>query len=477
MKTANKSISFSKELILVATAFFVCSLFLCAEWQLPRVHKPIRHAGFAWLIEAVKFYYDGVSNKIRDGGVLVEQNFNLYYTPSDNAKLSPVSIYDPIFYASFCAFLWKIIGGPSLWSLKILNIIIFSLILVWLYRALEILFDDKRKAFIGSLGVLLYFPLLYTNILTPRDAHHYYSFVIFLYFVLSYVFKNKDFKFLFLGALLFVFCQWVRPPLLSSFVVLTCLMMVWSYREPLLRKRIHAALSVFWLVSILCFWFPFCIFNKITYDKYFLSALGENMLSSLYGTPLPNGDALEHSMGQFVLRKTGHLMLCGQIKSDDICMDLYKEYVVQFPFHAIKCMVIRLKQMLWYDLPWREYDPYMVTTETSRWFKFQLMLASPLLFLEFFARLYIRILLILGYLGITLAFIRKEYALLVFLIIGVVLSSGYSWLFHIEDRVLAVHNWPFGIFAAYWIACVYEFILCWVQKRSTWTWHLASTNR
>lgn len=180
---------------------------------------------------------------------------------------------------------------------------------------------------------------------------------------------------------------------------------------------------------------------------------------------IPYGDAFEHSMGQFVLRKTGHQMQCGSLESDDICMGLYKEYVLKYPLHIIKCMAIRLKQMLWYDLPWREYNPYTVTTEVSRWVKFKMMLASPSLFLEFFARIYMRILLVLRYFGIFLAFKRREYALLIFMIFGVIFSSGYSWLFHIEERVLAVHNWPFGVFAAYFIAYAYTFIFGFIHKR------------
>lgn len=447
-----------KELSLFSVALIVSSLFLLAEWHLPETHQEKIGTGHAWLGQAYNFYKYGVSNVVSDTTVRIKK-FQLYDTEMLPPQFNTVSIYDPIFYSAFCALLWQLLGSANLCSLKILNIILFSFLMIWLFRVLLLLFDDKSKVFVAAFSVLLYFPLLYTNIAIPRDVHHYYFFVIFFYFMLTYVLKNKKIPFLIPGALLVVFCQWVRPPLLSSLVVLSALMLFWAWLEPSLRKKTCTSLSIFWLTSLLLFWLPFCAFNKITYNRYFLSALGENMLSSLYGAPLPNGDALEHSMGKFVLRKTGNQMTCGSIASDTICMDLYKEYIVKYPLHSLKCMYIRLKAMLWYDLPWRQHDPYSVTMQTSRWFKLKLALSTPSLFFEFFARVYICILLVFGYLGACIAFFRKEYKLLIFMIFGVIFSSGYSWLFHIEERVLAVHNWPFGIFAGYFVLYVIESVV------------------
>lgn len=449
---------------LVGLAFIFSFLFLFAEWQLPATHQEKIGTGHAWLGQAYNFYKYGVSNVV--GNTIVRiKDFNLYDKEVSASEFNIVSIYDPIFYSIFCAWFWKLLGAPSLWFLKLLNIIIFSLLMIWLFRVLELLFEDKKKALMGAFGVLLFFPLLYTNISIPRDAHHYYAFIIFLYFILTFVISEKKISFLIPGALLFVFCQWARPCILSSFVILTGLFLLWGFIESSYREKFIKSLSVFWIISFLFFWIPFLIFNKITYDKYYVIPQGEALLGSLYGAPFPDGDAVEHTTGKFVLRKTGHYMKCGSIESDNICMSLYKEYVLKYPYHRLKCMFIRLKTMLWYDLPWRQYDPYLVTTQTSRWFKLKLALTSPKLFLEFFARLYMRILLVLGYLGILIAFWRKEYKLLIFMIIGVVFSSGYSWLFHIEDRILAVHNWPFGIFAAYFLSYCYESLRLFIKNK------------
>lgn len=453
------------KMFLVSSALVLSCSFLFLEWKNPATHQEKIGTGHAWLGQAYNFYKYGISNVV--GNVSIRSaSFRMY----DKAMLPPqfntVSIYDPIFYSAFCASLWRILGAPSWWPLKILNIILFSFLTILLFKALSILFVDKKKALVSTFGVLMFFPLAYTNLAIPRDVHHYYFFVIFLYFALTYIFQKKSIGFLFLGALGIVFCQWVRPPILSSFVVLSLLIILWGQIESKYKEKMYASLSVFWLTSIFLFWIPFCLFNKITYNKYFLSALGENMLSSLYGVPYPDGDVQEHSVGQFVERKVGHKMNCGSIESDNVCMNLYKEYATRYPFHILKCMLIRVRQMLWYDLSWRNYNPYKVTTSTSRWFKLKLALTSPSMFFEFFARIYIRLLLVFGYIGMIIAYYRREYKILIFMIFGVILSSGYSWLFHIEDRVLAVHNWPFGLFAGYFLSFCYEFLILFIKNKN-----------
>lgn len=461
-----------KELSLFSAALILSSLFLVAEWQLPTTHKEKTGTGHAWLHQGYNFYKHGVSNVVSNETIRIKK-FQLYDKEVLPPKFNTVSIYDPIFYSAICAWLWRLTGSANLLSLKLLNILIFSLLMIWMYRVLILLFEDKRKAFMSAFGVLLFFPLLYTNIAIPRDAHHYYAFVVFLYFILTFVFTEKKISFLIPGALLFVFCQWARPCLLSSFVALTGLFLLWAIFEPSYREKFIKSLSVFWVISFLFFWVPFLIFNKVTYDKYYVIPQGEALLGSLYGTSFPDGDFVNHTTADFVKRKTGHQMKCGNIESDDVCIGLYKKYISKYPYHRFKCIFVRLKSMLWYDLPWRQHDPYSVTMHTSRWFKLKLALTSPSLFFEFFARLYMRILLVLGYLGMCVAFLRKEYKLLTFMILGVIFSSGYSWLFHIEERVLAVHNWPFGIFAGYFLSILYEVIFSFfVSKRKTAIVHL-----
>jgi hypothetical protein len=453
-----------KELCLVGIAFILSSLFLYTEWNLSTTQEETCIASPVWLTQGYNFYIDGVGNKVKNR-VLFKKKFELYDKGEDGRKFKVVSIYDPIVFSALCAWLWKLTGKPSLLPLKILNIIIFSLLMIWLFRMLQLLFEDKSKAFAGALGVVAFLPLVFNNIENIRDIYYFYGFIILLYFFFTFVFTKKKITFLIPGALLFVICFWARPCILSSFVALSGLAIIWAYFNPFYRQKAFQVLTIFWFMNGMLFWVPFGIFNKITYDMFYIFPQGEASLSSLYGVPFPDGDVMEHTGAKFILRKTGKPMQNGTMEGDAVCLKLYQQLTKKFPLHRFKCMFARFKIMLWYDLPWKKSDPHSITTETSRWFKLKLALTSPALFFEFLSRLYMRILLFLGYLGIVYALIRKEYTLLILMGLGIVFSSGYSWLCHIEERVLAVHSWPFGLFAAYFLSCCYEFVALSIKNR------------
>lgn len=444
--------------LLVGFSLVVSSLFLYAEWRSPQTHEYKKHCGHAWLIQGFKFYNDGVSSQVRNGGEISEKEFLLSYTQQPSNTFSKASVYDPIAFSVFISWLWRLCGAPSMLYLKLLSMLFFIVSTLGLVRILEFFLCNKQKAFFATLGVLAYVPLGFHVIENVRDVYHYYFFILFLYALCSFISEKRTYFFIIISALLCSLCQWIRPPLFSSVVVLTGLAFLWALFEEKYKKKIFYFLLLFWSVNIITFWIPFCVFNKHVYGEYFVSPRGEALLSGMYGITLPDGDFVEHTTGHFILRKTGHFMRCGSLESDDICMDWFKTYLEKYPLHYFKCMIKRISYMLWYDMPWRRSNPFAITQETSRWFKLQLACSSPALFFEFFIRIYLRILLVMGYIGILFAFLKKEYRLLTWLVVGVMFSSGYSWLFHIEDRVVAVHAWPLGIFAFYGLCSTYEYL-------------------
>lgn len=453
---------------LILAGLFLNSLFVYHHYRVAK-EEPAKNITYAWHAQAYSFYKYGFSNKLASVVVQKGSIKDLGIVDTIGVKEDPQfvvpCIYDPVFYAAFCSWVWKLCGAPSFLFLMLINTFIFSIALVMLFNALKLLFRNGNKAFFTTCGALAFLPLVYHNTMNTRDVHHFYAFTIFLYFTLSYIFEKKSFAFLSFGAFLFALCHLVRPALFSSLFALAGVFFLWGCYAPLYRRKILISLSTFCGMSILFFWAPFMVFNKITYDRYFINPKGESFLVGFQGLPFPDGEPMEGMVGAFIARKEGKIIPMGDQYFDDLCWKYFKIYFKKYPIHYFKCMFLRVKGMFWHDLIWRKYYFFEIKQNASKFEKLGILLSNPGMLLEYISRLYVRLILFLGFIGLFLALFKREYLFVGIVIFGIVLSSVYLWIEHFQQRVLAMHQWGIALLAFYGLFCLYEMIKIRVDKR------------
>lgn len=441
-------------LSLVLIGVMATSFFCYKEYEKEPQQHSKSAAGFPFIHMAYSWYLYGVSNFPVQTAKIKQKEYTLYSNELENIqkKRNPFTINEALGYPLLVYGIWKITGSPNLLYPKILNIILFGLFSVFLFQVVLLFVKNPLMAWWCSLGVVLFPPLIGTAIVWNREIFQYFGIILFLYCFLLYVKENNKISFLIVGSVVCVLLQWVRPSLFATFCILSLVGLCWPLLETVSWKKIKTFLMIFWIINIFLFWIPFCSFNKLTYGTYFMAPIGEMKLSRLLGPSFPDG---------FHFPLFGHahipakMMKAGELKAqnfDDACLEYYYQLKEKYPYQEYKAFMYRLIMILVQDIDWRV--PRMVTVNQPMKIKqiLQYTLSNPIFLIELFFRFIVHFIRIIGFLGILLAFSRRQYMLLLFFIIGVMYSSGYILLSHIESRILAVHVWPLAFFAQYFLA-------------------------
>ncbi len=381
-------------------------------------------------------------------------DYNTFNASDFSYPAQPFITNDTIGYGLVLGLLWKITGSFSFRDVQWLQLILFVLLMLCLYRIVSILFGSEHMAFIACVVHLLYFPLIAMNVQPVRDIWAYYGIVILLYGVVEYLLGQGDVWRMGMCGVGFSVCQFVRPSVFLALCTLSCVVIIygWIYRKKL--KKIITLLTLVWCSNLLFFWIPFCTYNKLSYDRYFVGPVGLDLLEGLGEFSNPWGYKLDDVWASDYISKKYNVIF-GTPAFDDKAKEEFAQAFAQAPH--IYCLNIfkRIPGLLLPGLPWIFYvhSPYGAVCSWRD--KIMAIAGSWDLFKDFILRhVYIRLYLVLGYLGALMLFWHRRYWVLALLFAGVLLGGLGKLPSHIEYRYIVPYYWVFGISLTYGFFCL-----------------------
>jgi len=375
------------------------------------------------------------------------------YDGIDSAQLvnptQPFVTNDTIGYGLVLGALWKLTGSFSFADVQCLQIILFSLLMLLLYRIVLILFGDPRFAFWACTAHLLFFPIVAMNVQPSRDIWAYYGVVILLYGMLAYLHENASIWRLLVCGIGFSVCQFVRPSVFLALLTLSIVFFVYALMHRTLITKTIIMIGILVGGNIVCFWIPFMAYNKISYDRYFVGPVGLDLLEGLGEFPNRWGYKLDDVWAsEYICKK--YNVPPGTPLFDDKAKEEFTQAFNQEPFIYFINIFKRLPGLILPGLPWIFYtlSPYGHGTSWQK--KVTMIINSRDLLIDFLVRhIYIRLYLLIGYLGIIMLLMQRRYWILALLLGGVLLGGLGKLPSHIEYRYVVPYYWVFGIFVAY----------------------------
>lgn len=368
----------------------------------------------------------------------------------------PFIINDTIGYGIILGLLWKLTHSFKFMDVQILQIIIFSLLMLLLYRIMFILSGSAAIAFACCIAQFFYFPILAMNVQPVRDIWAYYGLIILLYGILTYFFEQRSWWILAVCSIGFSVCQFIRPSVFLALLTMLCVIAVYGMVQRAYLKRSMIIVVTALVFNVMCFWMPFMTYNKINYDRYFVGPVGLDLLEGLGEFENPWGYKLSDEWaGQFIEKK--YEVKSGTPEFDDACKKEFMHALDGNKSLYFMNIARRIPQLIVPGLPWiyQAQSPYGDALSLSE--KIQKIFSSWNFFLDFLMRhIYIRLLLVLGYLGMFVALAQRRYFMLSIMLIGVLCGGLGKLPSHIEYRYLVPYYWVFALFAGYFIASAFK---------------------
>lgn len=365
------------------------------------------------------------------------------------APSKPFVTNDTIGYGLVLGLLWKITHSYSFKDVQWLQIAIYSLLMILLYQIAFLLFGSAQIAFSACLAHLLFFPLIAMNVQPVRDVWAYYGVVILVYGMLHYLFNKGSLWRLLVCALGFSVCQFIRPSVFLALLTMSFVFFMYGLVHRALIKNVTFMIASLWCVNVLCFWVPFMVYNKITYNRYFVGPVGLDLLEGLGEFPNRWGYKLDDIWASDYIC-TKYKVLPGTPEFDDKAQQEFNQAFKQEPLTYVLNIFKRLPGLVLPGLPWIFYtvSPY---AGASLWQeKLQSIMHSKDLMIDFLLRhIYIRLYLFLGYLGAIMLLMQRRYFLVALLFGGILLGGLGKLPSHIEYRYVVPYYWVFGLCAAY----------------------------
>lgn len=361
-------------------------------------------------------------------------------------------IFDTVGYGLLLGFLWKFTGSLSYLDIQILQIIIFSLLMLLIYQIALILFFYRRTAFFCGISLLLFFPLIFQNVQAHRDIWGYYGIVVLLFSVLLYLFRKPRIWIILLGGILFSIFQFIRPSIVYVPIFLSFFLLGYGLIKRSELKKTLIVISLMIATNILFFWTPFFAYNSRAYGVCFVGPKGQNLLECL--GEIPNKWGYQFDDGWYSRFITNNYpAICSDQERDDKAIELFVKSVKEEPLFFIKFLFIRLKHFILPNLPWSYYPKKLYEQCFSFLDKVELARNSFVVFIDLVPRLlYTRLFLLFGYIGMIVALFKKRY-FTVLLLSGVILLSYLVVPFHY--RYLILFYWPFAFFVGYLVSEIY----------------------
>jgi hypothetical protein len=379
------------------------------------------------------------------------------YYEIDHEKFGPPTHYrdyfDTIGYGTLIGLLWKITGSLNFLDIQILQILLFALMIILFFYIGLMLFGEKVATY-SCIALLAFFPATYLNVQVFRSIWPFYSSVVLAYVSLAFLLKNKSWVLPIAGGTFVALCQFMRP---AAFILLLTISTVLIATAFFTNKYKRTLLLIFILffTNILFFWIPFGFYNKKVFNRYIVNPSGINLFCSLGEFKNPWGYQLSDGWYANFMKKNHPKLNSGTPECDDKAKEYFykaiKERPLFYPLNVLK----RIPRLIFPGLPWFNYQDthglytmYMHGTTVKELLR--IVLRKPIIFWDFVARhIYIGLFLLLAYLGIFLALIRKKYFAVVFLLLGII-AAGCSVVFlHTEHRYLIPYYTFFSFFVGY----------------------------
>lgn len=359
------------------------------------------------------------------------------------------SVYDTVGYGVVLGLIWKITKSLRYVDVQILQIIIFSFLMILIYQIALMLFGSATVAFICSIALLCFFPIIFQNVQANRDIWAYYGIVILLYAFLAYK-QKKSLITLIIGFSLFSIMQFIRP-IIVLVPLFLCGVLGWHYiyrRKTL--KPFLIILLLFVLTNGFFFWLPFCAYTKKAHNRYFVGS-AILLIEGLGEEENKWGYKLDDAWYEFFMRDTYGLK-AGTPQSEDKAKEIFWIAFKEDPVFFFKLFLKRCVSAILPNLPWSFYPESLYENCSTFLDKIKISFFSTKVFLDFWSRLlYVRLFLIGGYIGALLLLLRRRYFDFL-LLLGIVISSGVIFPSHIEYRYLVpFYAVPFPLFLGYLI--------------------------
>ena len=382
------------------------------------------------------------------------------YYEIDHKKHGPPTEYrnyfDSIGYGVALGLLWKITGSLSYFDIQILQMLMFLLMMLLFYQ-IGIMLFDRKTAYLSCIALLAFTPLLYLNAQAFRDIWPFYSGVILAYVSLSFLLRDKSWLYPALGGAFIALFQFMRP---ASFTFIMTMGTVLFFSSFFTKQYKKTFLLIFILITtnIMFFWAPFMSYNKKAYNRYFVSPVCINMLVGLgefknkWGYSLSDG-WYANFMEKNYPDKTW-------LERDDIAKEIFYNRVKENPFFYLTCIMRRIPRITFPGFPSFNYQDThglytMYVNGTPIKDIFKLLSRSPIILWDFFIRhIYIGLYLLLAYLGMFMALVRKKYFAVSFLFLGLVAAGYPVILSHTEHRYLIPYYGFFPLFVGYFFSAI-----------------------
>jgi hypothetical protein len=424
-------------------------------------------AALALLVNFIFLYFNYDNNKFCPGFMAQHKEVAQSVYRYNSIKVGPLKDGRPTKYRSYSdtpaygllmGLLWKVTGSENLLYMKLFQVLLFVFFMFLFYQIAFMIFASAIPAIISCIALLFFFPMLFLNVQIAKDGLVYYAGVILLYTILKYLIFKPSFLYLATGSTCFALFQWFRPSLIFT-TLLFSLVIVFFYMLLAKYNLKTIALSFLCLIlpNILVFWIPFASYNKAAYGHAIIMPKGYNLLSGL--GEFPNKWGYELGEGWIVphLQKHHNYQGSDGYESEKKAEEVFWQRFHENPCHFFSSVLKRIPRIFFPGLLWFNYQDNvelytLYATGTPIKDIFKMLLRSPSIIFDFVARhIYIGLYLLIAYLGLLLALIRKKWLFIFLVYFGTIVPSYSVIISHTEHRYLIPSYAFYALFVGYFI--------------------------
>jgi len=358
------------------------------------------------------------------------------------------SIHDTVGYGVVLGLLWKLTGSLRYRDIQLLQIVLSFLCALMIYHIAFFLFGDVRIGVAVGIMHCLFLPLRFFNVIPFRDIWAFYALVIFLFGLVSFLKGHMGKMGLVACSIISALFQCVRPNVVFSLVGVTVMALVWSLWKGKPRQGIYAGF-VFLLTNILFFWVPFTTYNRVAYGQYFVGISGIPLIEGLGEYENPWGlKCSDDWYSRFMKERYG--VKAGTPECERKGKELFFESIKQYPWVYVTQVVRRIPRILFPTYYWFPHVYKTFINEPTAWARFKRQLRSLGGIADILVHgLLVTVFFLAGYMGIILAFVRKQYLPVLGLFVGGIVSN-YGLIFaHFESRHILHSTALFSFFGGY----------------------------
>ncbi len=374
-------------------------------------------------------------------------------TVSDDTEYR--SVNDTIGYGILLGLLWKLTNKLTYQNMQMLQMLLFSLLMILIYESAMLLFHQRQIALFVCGAFLCYFPLIFLNVQVMRDIWGYYGLAVIFYSIIAAYHNSLSLNKGIFYSLFFALCQWMRPTIFFTLIPITLALLFFRKKS---SKPIYI-ISLFWLLNALAFWIPFIAYNKTAYNRYLVSPAGQDLIEGLGEYKNPWGFIMDDEWFASYMQKNYQLKQ-GTIEINDKAHELFIKAIQKHPFSYISMILKRIPLLFFFNPLWTNNVDHLLDHCHSLRERIFYCLSHPLSLLMkcidyAIAKLhYIEFFLLLGWLGIFLAWQNRHHSAVVFALC-IAFSCISKLPSHMEARYLIIFYWVFAFFVGYALNFLY----------------------